>query len=274
LKFYDWGKVEIFSQGAQAASVAGELWVTYDIELFKPRLPTSSSNALGTDLFILSSVGTNTPVGSVTASPVTGSSVGTYLDGANDRVIFPTLVTPGYYLVEFAYEGDSTASSQPPTPTGDGTYCVGVDYYENFGSTLFRSPNTGVTVASVACGTCIYYNGGAAGYIAVAPASVMPANALGTVTVSRIDPDIITMALRSKKREKDRAFGYDPLVDSQLFKDFLRFRKFLNHVDEDDNLSEDNQDQENSYELAPLIPKGQVRSETSNSSKRRGLTAK
>lgn len=39
LRFSDLGRFQIATVGMQAAAVIGELWVTYDIELLKPRLP-------------------------------------------------------------------------------------------------------------------------------------------------------------------------------------------------------------------------------------------
>lgn len=39
LRFSDLGRFQIATVGMQAASVIGELWVTYDIELIKPKLP-------------------------------------------------------------------------------------------------------------------------------------------------------------------------------------------------------------------------------------------
>lgn len=38
-RFYDWGTFQIATQGQQAPCVIGELWVTYDVILRKPRLP-------------------------------------------------------------------------------------------------------------------------------------------------------------------------------------------------------------------------------------------
>jgi len=44
LKFYDVGTFQLFSDGAQAASTAGEFWVTYDIEFFRPKLAEDGGN--------------------------------------------------------------------------------------------------------------------------------------------------------------------------------------------------------------------------------------
>lgn len=42
-QFYDWGNFYLATVGMQAAAVIGELWVTYDIEFFKPRIDGSGS---------------------------------------------------------------------------------------------------------------------------------------------------------------------------------------------------------------------------------------
>jgi len=39
-RFYHVGKTQFFSGGAQAASVAGEVWVSYHLRLYKPKLPS------------------------------------------------------------------------------------------------------------------------------------------------------------------------------------------------------------------------------------------
>lgn len=38
LKFYDVGYLQTFSEGSQAEATVGELWVTYDIEFFRPKI--------------------------------------------------------------------------------------------------------------------------------------------------------------------------------------------------------------------------------------------
>jgi hypothetical protein len=44
LRFSDMGNYQIATIGMQAAAVIGELWVTYDIELIKPKLPDAFSS--------------------------------------------------------------------------------------------------------------------------------------------------------------------------------------------------------------------------------------
>lgn len=42
-RFYDAGRFEIATEGMQTSYTCGELWVTYDIRLFKPRLPNPTA---------------------------------------------------------------------------------------------------------------------------------------------------------------------------------------------------------------------------------------
>lgn len=44
-RLYDWGTFQVATQGQQAACILGELWVTYDVILRKPRLPIGGSVA-------------------------------------------------------------------------------------------------------------------------------------------------------------------------------------------------------------------------------------
>jgi len=46
-KFYDLCSVSIASSGSQASAVVGELWVTYEVELYKPVVSTSTSDNAG-----------------------------------------------------------------------------------------------------------------------------------------------------------------------------------------------------------------------------------
>jgi hypothetical protein len=46
LRFYDMGKVNLFTAGMQAAAVIGELWISYDIEFYKPKVPTGGAAGL------------------------------------------------------------------------------------------------------------------------------------------------------------------------------------------------------------------------------------
>lgn len=65
-RFYDVGLFQVASVGSQATSVAGELWVSYEIEFLKPRLPALHSTSVGSNA-IITGIYTVTPVNCVSA---------------------------------------------------------------------------------------------------------------------------------------------------------------------------------------------------------------
>jgi len=52
-RLYNLGRFSAYSSGSQAASVAGELWVTYDILLIKPKLPDNAEESFNTNNCII-----------------------------------------------------------------------------------------------------------------------------------------------------------------------------------------------------------------------------
>jgi hypothetical protein len=99
LKFYDYGKVQIFTQGSQAVSTIGELWVSYDVEFFKPKLPSSANDA-SADHFSLDFVSTTNPLGSALVPTAnTGSNLGVVLAGSSSpSITIPADAPLGLYL--------------------------------------------------------------------------------------------------------------------------------------------------------------------------------
>jgi hypothetical protein len=119
IRFYDLGNFQIATVGMQAAADIGELWVTYDVDLLKPRIQpggvapgsftnigngpyTAASNVLGTLQ--------TTPVGTL---GVTVSSVTT----GWDSILFPSSITQGRFLVTVLWEGSGTAATTLNYPT-------------------------------------------------------------------------------------------------------------------------------------------------------------
>lgn len=112
LKFYDWGKFQVFTSGAQAVSTIGELWVSYKITFFKPRLP-SGGYTVPTDRYS----GTINPLAINTygmfspnaTTPDVNSNIGTLVSGPSSLarpsgytggyLNFPAAVAIGYYAI-------------------------------------------------------------------------------------------------------------------------------------------------------------------------------
>jgi len=109
-KWYDWGKTQVFTTGSQNENVIGELWIVYDVEFFKPRLPTGGYQSSMDRYYIVNGCSGTNPLTTGVVQPYNGSNIGTYLDGANNRLVFPTSCPPGTYLVSFVWTSSSSVT--------------------------------------------------------------------------------------------------------------------------------------------------------------------
>lgn len=114
-RLYDMGVFYLATTGMQAASTIGELWVTYDIELLKPRIISGSGgNNVLSDHFNL---GTSPTAGAwfgvgTSLLPTPSSNLGGVIT-ANastnlDTYTFPAMVSSGTYLLFYRVLGVST----------------------------------------------------------------------------------------------------------------------------------------------------------------------
>lgn len=116
VKTYDFANFQLATLGSQAASDVGELWVSYDVELLKPRL----FNTLGSNLGVYGF--TNTA--GITQSQLFGTGGGTLSANNNllltlgaTTITFPATSAPGTGYV-IAIEWITTSGAQTvPAPT-------------------------------------------------------------------------------------------------------------------------------------------------------------
>ena len=118
LKFYDLGKIQVFTQGSQAVSTIGEMWISYDIEFMKPRLPTSGENAVFTDRYYSADVDLSHPLGN-TRTLAAGSNLGTTINSAGTIITIPaTAPNTNYVLVMGWHAVTPYTSAQPAVFVG------------------------------------------------------------------------------------------------------------------------------------------------------------
>lgn len=104
IKFYDMGSLQLFTQGMQQDDVnIGELWVSYDIEFSKPKLPTGGEPQFAqVDSYNVVGVGANNIYlsGKVEGAKTTPqiNNVGTYI--INNKIHFPETVPKGRYMID------------------------------------------------------------------------------------------------------------------------------------------------------------------------------
>jgi len=117
-RLYDLGDFSIATQGMQSATgVIGELWVSFEIEFYKPKLISSLGLELLTDHFRLTAVSNTRPLGAaVSTNPQPGSNLGSYIfvngSGAT-TVIFPPYISDGEYQITYIVTGTAAAITPP-----------------------------------------------------------------------------------------------------------------------------------------------------------------
>jgi hypothetical protein len=115
LRLYDHANFSIATQGMQAANIViGELWVTYDIMLYKPKLLDTVGGLV--DHYILGpGITSGTPFGSAIGKPpTTGSNFGTSLGPALNVLNIPISFT-GTLIINYLIYGGSTGVLSPAT---------------------------------------------------------------------------------------------------------------------------------------------------------------
>lgn len=149
-RFYDHGSFTIATVGMQAAAVIGEVWVTYEIEFFKPILiPGGYNSPLWAHQRITSY--TNTEIlGPIIVANDGNMDLSVSATGAGfDTVSFPATLSSGTFLFSFVWKGSSTAAvSISTTFTNCGMLNVWDnntgDLASNFNNTSTRFIFTGV----------------------------------------------------------------------------------------------------------------------------------
>lgn len=124
-KFYDLCTLYVASSGTPSNNVIGELWVTYDVELFKPSMSDTNSNfSGGCTHFYGAGCTTAEPFGTGTG---TGASyykydnigITTYNVNNTGLITFPSTLAIGTrLLLEFAYFAGTSATTAGATLVG------------------------------------------------------------------------------------------------------------------------------------------------------------
>lgn len=126
-RFYDLGKFNIATVGQQAAAgVIGELWVTYEIELFKPKLTAAPAveTRLTDNWVALTGITNSVPCGTDNTLEA-GSNLGTSYSGSSRTFAFPENTEGEIIMVNFFWTGTSVATTLPSI-SYDGFGTIGV----------------------------------------------------------------------------------------------------------------------------------------------------
>jgi hypothetical protein len=110
LRFYDLGLFQLASVGSQAVATVGELWVSYDISLSKPKLSTTTVSSIYTGIYtpvVATAAGYFGTIGSPSTANTVYSNIDILVYGSS--LTFPTTIDSGNYLIFASWIGTSTA---------------------------------------------------------------------------------------------------------------------------------------------------------------------
>lgn len=188
-RMYDLGKFQLATVGMQAAATIGELWVTYDIELLKPRLNpygtysgeyTRIKNGAFTNSDMFSAIQT-VPTGDL---GVTIGSSGSFYD----RIVFPSNITMGRFFVHVLWRGTGAVLTLAnPTLSN----CTAEAYFDASTGSFAYSPNTGATSSLVQFSCVVTINGynAAGSYLQFAGLTLPTSGSAVTISVISLEPE-------------------------------------------------------------------------------------
>lgn len=111
IRLYDLGEFQIATQGMQAASgVVGELWCTFEIELYKPKLIIDEEEILSGH-WQLTNVTAASPLGAGEAVMVEGSSLPATITGGT--ITFPSTLSEGNFIIYWTTVGGNATIVAP-----------------------------------------------------------------------------------------------------------------------------------------------------------------
>lgn len=184
-KFYDLGVLNVAVGGCQASGgVLGELWVTYEVELFHPKYSLNGESLC--DHWNNQTVTSANPLG-LNRLLGTGSNLGTIL--SSTTITFPDYITDGNFLIIGVWTGSSIAGVSPPTmvPTLN---CSFNNFWVGGTTSTVPIPSNPYTGSNVGFTACVNISGPGAVVTVIGSAATLPTSPqldLWIVSAGRIE---------------------------------------------------------------------------------------
>jgi hypothetical protein len=206
IKFYDHAKFQLFTQGMQEAGVnLGELWISYDVEFSKPRLPNTSASPFSDSYSLTTNVNYLQPLG--TELILGDGDIKTHIDDPN-AIQFPANAPVGLYLVSLTWQGTTTATVVHPTYIPGGSLTIHRYFLSTSGSDatkLIAPSNFTAGVNSMTSLIVLSKSDNTTGFLQVGSDGVIPTgtNRLSIViTLIDVNSEPPTNSLRSLRLTK------------------------------------------------------------------------
>jgi len=147
---YALGNVYVGSEGvpnvAAAATKIGELWFTYEVAAWKPKMDPSKSEGLAVH-WCFDSYTNARPVGS--AAPLIWKGDTEFVvDTVNNKILFPPSMKTGVFLVNLYYSNGTNVTWQNPTVTQ--TNCTKLVYWKDDAASNAYAPSAGTALVNAA----------------------------------------------------------------------------------------------------------------------------
>jgi len=118
-RLYDLCRFSIATGGQASVGIIGELWATYEIELYQPKLIAQAGSLVNSDHWR----GTCVTSALNGATQMPGCSLNTTIPATPGNIIqFPASVSGGTYLIEYVCQGSTSGNTM--TWFADGTKCT------------------------------------------------------------------------------------------------------------------------------------------------------
>lgn len=147
-RLYHWGNMQIATNGFQGASVnIGELWVTYQVRLLKPKIFQAIGAEIGSYYSQNTSYTNALPLGNGTLT-VLGDTLGPFVDPPNRNIGFPVSGMRKHYQVILRWQGTIAAITLPLLTF---TNCVNTSFITVAGPANGESCTSVVYTISLMC---------------------------------------------------------------------------------------------------------------------------
>lgn len=184
-RLYDLGKFQIATGGNSGSGILGELWCTYEVCLFKPKLVEVDDAAL-TAHYRLTDINNNAPLGASPAVQAAGSTLELTIDGTS--ITFPDTLTEGKFMCNFTVWGSAATINDPTLTALSG--CSLKQYLKTDTVTQASCPANGVSATIYNLLFILEITAGGA-VVVISDDGVLPASATdGDLWVAQINDDI------------------------------------------------------------------------------------
>lgn len=226
LRLYDLGTFYLATQGMQNAdsSAIGELWCTFEIELFKPKLVNSLGITILSDHWTSNSAASATPLGGAIIS--SSSTLGGTISG--QTFSWPEGVVDGTYVVYTEWTG-TTATVEYPVQTR--VACTALQIFEGLATGTMSTPPNGTAASKVAQLTLLTIGSGAS--ITWGSAGTLPAG--GTLDLLVLQTPPFTNLLEGHASESTSSDDESTSAEDTIFHGYTSqqlqklFQEFLAH---------------------------------------------